>query len=131
MNLLLNLCLFGAAQVFLALAALLRLTPAFLIFARACLRGGLLLSCQFYRLVLTPLSSLVERQWGVSLLDGFPRIGATLMLSLVIGLLFLWLIGWPITGWSIGLLSAHGLFVGLAWDDLQHPNGLHMGEKLP
>ena len=47
-NVLIGVCLAALSLVFMSVAALLRLTPRFLRFVRACLRGFLILSVRLY-----------------------------------------------------------------------------------
>jgi len=114
-------CCSSLIAVFFSAAALLRLLPALLAAIRLGLRGICILSFRFYSLVLTWLAPFVQQRTGVDVLTGLPRIGATLVLSLALGLLFLAITRLPIAVWSVGLLILHGLVVGLAWDELEDP----------
>lgn len=120
-------CLFSLAQVLIALALLLRFLPALVKFARLCLRGFLILSFRLYRLLLKPIAPVVQRYVGVDILSGMARVVATLLLSLVLGFVLLLVMQWPVAIWNIGLFALHGLLVGLAWDEMEHPSDLRMG----
>jgi len=123
-------CLFSLAQCFIALALLLRFLPATAKFARFCLRGLLILSFRWYRLLLTQIAPFLKRLVGIDILAGIARVGATILLSLLQGFVLLFLLHWPIAVWNVGLFVLHGLLVGLAWDEMEHPGDLQMGAHI-
>jgi hypothetical protein len=125
-----TICLFSLAQLVIAVAALLRLLPALFKFLRVCLRGFLVLSFRLYYLVLNRCAPFFQEQLGLDLLTGTGRIGATLTLSIGLGLALLLLLQWRVSVLSVGLFVAHGLLVGLAWDEIQYPGDLHLGVRL-
>jgi hypothetical protein len=129
-QILIGACCLSIIALVLAVVALLRLLPALLAAIRLGLRGICILSFRLYSLVLTWLAPFVQQRIGVDVLTGLPRIGATLILSLALGLLFLAITRLPIAVWSMGLLILHGLVVGLAWDELEDPGGLRLGVKV-
>ena len=129
-QLLLGACCFSIILVFLSLAALLRLLPVLLNAIRLGLRAILILSYRLYALVLTRVAPRVEEQLGIDILTGIPRLVATVLLSLVLGLSFVALSHLPLTGWIWVLLVFHGLAVGLAWDEIAQPGGLQLGGRV-
>jgi hypothetical protein len=129
-NLLVGACLFAPAVFFFSLAALLGLLPVFARFLRICLRALLILSYRLYLIILTLVAPLVERWVGVDPLLGWPRLVATLTLSLIIGMVVLALTPLTATAISLGLIVVHGLAVGLAWDEIAAPGGLQLGARL-
>jgi hypothetical protein len=115
---------------FFSLASLLGLFPAFARFVRACFRATLILSYRLYALVLRTLAPHIARWLGVDLQLGWPRLVATVLLSLCIGGVILLLTPLTATAISVGLIIAHGLAVGLAWDEIAMPGGLQLGARL-
>jgi hypothetical protein len=123
-------CLGSMNLVLLALAGLLRFLPQLFHLARSCLRGILILSFRLYRLIVTRLAPTVWDALGVDVRDGFPRVVACALLSLVLGTILLFLVRGGITGWGVGMCLVHGLAVALAWDEIEAPGGLQLGTKL-
>ncbi len=123
-------CLVSLSLVFLSLAALLRLLPRLLHLIGRCLRGLLILSFRLYRLLLTRIAPPLQRRLRVDILDGPARLIASVVLSLALGALVLVLSRFRVTAWSIVLWLLHGLFVGLAWDEIEEPGGLRLGAKI-
>ncbi len=119
--------LFSLNMIFLIVAAALRLLPSLLNVARRAIRIFMVLSFRLYSLILTNLAPLIGSYFGVNILTGYLRILSTIILSLTLGLLLSVLIGLPISGWSIGILATHGLFVGLAWDEVTKSEGFQLG----
>jgi len=76
------------------------------------------------------MAPIVQQRLNINILAGPSRVIASLLLSLILGLLFLLLTDLPMTGWSIGLSLLHGLSVGLAWDEIEKPGGLQLGVKI-
>jgi hypothetical protein len=129
-NVLVGACLFSPAVFFFSLAALLGLLPAFARFLRVCFRATLILSYRLYALILTLVAPVSERWLGVDPLAGWPRVIATLLLSLVMGGSILALTPLTLSAVTLGLILAHGLGVGLAWDEIANPGGLQLGARL-
>ena len=123
-------CCVSIILVFLSLAALLRLLPVLLNAIRLGLRAILILSYRLYALVLTRVAPEVEERLGFDILTGIPRLVATVLLSLVSGLLFVTITHLPLTAWIWVLLVLHGLAVGLAWDEIAQPGGLQLGGRV-
>lgn len=126
----LGVCLGSASLTLLALAALLRATPWLLHLLRRGLRGLLILSFRLYRLLLSPLAPMVREMAQVDITIGVGRVVACILLSLLFGLALVLLVGQPVTGWSVGLSLAHGLALGLAWEEIESPGGLQLGVKV-
>ena len=123
-------CLASLSLAFLSIAALLRLLPRFLNLIRLGLRGLLILSFRFYHLLLTRMAPIIQQRLNIDILAGHLRVIASLLLSLILGLLFLLLTNLSVTGWGIWLSLLHGLAVGLAWDEIEKPGGLQLGVKI-
>ena len=122
-------CCFSVILLFLSLAGLLRLLPALIPYVRRALRWLFVLSFRLYRHVLAWLAPYVEAYLGFSVVAGFPRVVAAVLLSVILGVTFLLLAHWSITAWSVGLCVLHGLVVGVAWDELEESEGLRLGVK--
>lgn len=121
-------CLSSLSLVFFSLAVLLRMFPSFLKFVRSCLRAALILSYRFYDLIFKRLDPLVAN-FGIEVTSGFPRIIASVVLSSAFGLSILAFTGLPVSGWVLIICVLHGLTIGLAWDEVEEPDGLKLGEK--
>jgi len=123
-------CCLSLILVLVSLAGLIRLLPALLPFARLGLRVFLVLSYRAYALILSRLAPDAKRGLGIDILSGFPRVVATGLLSLVVGLVFLALTRSPVTIWNAGLFLLHGLVVGWVWNGIEEPDDLLLGVKL-
>lgn len=126
-NLLGMTCLFSLNLVLLAFAAALRMFPAFFKTTRHFLKTFFDLSCRFYKLILGPLAPLLEGLLGINILKGLFLVGSTIFMSLVFGLLIMWLSGLPITVFTVALCITHGLIIGLIWNDTEHQQEFQMG----
>lgn len=129
-NLIVTTCFLSLTFFFLSLAISIRLLPKLLPFLRTLLRWFLILSYRFYILILTRLAPILHSYLDIDLLNGMPRVAATLLLSLALGLLLHLLTDLPVSGWIIALLAIHGLVVGLAWDELENPEGFRLGVNI-
>ena len=128
---LVGVCLGTLVLVLASIAiCLLRLLPSFWRLARRALRALLILSFRLYDLALTCLAPILQRFLNIDLMAGWPRMVACMCLSLVLGLLFLWLTKITVTVWSVGLCLLHGVTVGLAWDEFEEPGGIRLGMRL-
>ena len=126
---LVGICLASLSLVLFSFAILLRQTPRLVGFLRQCLRWLLILSYRFYQLILMFVSQVVEPHLGIDIFSGFARILACLTLSLIFGSLIVMVTDFPLA-WASGLAIFHGLAVGLAWDDIEKPNGFQLGARL-
>ena len=86
----------------------------------------LVVSCDFYRAILSRLSPLVLRV-RINLMANPWRTIACIVLSILLGLAIMLLAGWEITPPAIAGCAGHGLLVGVVWDQLGPPNGIRMG----
>ena len=127
---LLGACIFAIVQFFLSLAIVFRLLPASFRALHRLLRGLLILSFRFYRLILVRLVGPVGQQLGLDILVGIPRVTTTSLLSLLLGSALLLLIGRNLTGWTLALFLIHGLLVGLTWDEIESPGGIQLGVRI-
>jgi hypothetical protein len=129
-QLLVGACLLSPIVFFLSLAAFLHLLPAFVRFCHWCVRATLILSYRLYALILGWLAPVIRRVTGIDPRVGWPRLGATLLLSAAIGIAILLVTHLPFNGWSATVIVIHGLAVGLAWDEIASPGGLQLGERI-
>jgi hypothetical protein len=128
--LILSAVVFAVSLFFVALANILRLLPTLAPILGRIAWGILVLSCRVYYLLLTRLAPFIERRWKVKILNGLWRLGVTLVLSLLSGLLFLLLTGLPMGIWTVLPFLLHGLFVDFIWDDIPGWGELQMGVRL-
>lgn len=129
-HMLIGVCLTSLSMVFVSLTALLRLLPRSLPLIRRGLRGFLVLSFRFYRLLFTHLAPTIQRWLDIDILRGYSRVAAAVVASLVLGLSLICLTNLPINGWGVGLALLHGLTVGSAWDEIESPRGLQLGVEI-
>jgi hypothetical protein len=113
------------------LSGVLRLLPSFMKSTRFLLGKFILLSCQFYRMILDQVSPILEKQWDIDIQSGLLRLASTNIISLGLGLLIFSIFGFPISIISVGLCLLHGLIVGLVWREGEHPEDqFHMGQDV-
>ena len=126
-NLLIGAVLFSVILFFFSLAALMGMFPHFLRSMRWILRGVLILSYRLYRMTLLQLRPLIHCYLGFDLMNGYARVIMCIALSLIPGIIFLILLAPPIDFVLLCLSFMHGLFVGLAWEDIENPGGIRLG----
>ena len=128
-NILIFIFFFSINLFLLALAGALRLFPSFLKSARALMYEFMGWSFKFYQIILGQIAPFFQNRWGLYILEGSLRILSTIILSLILGLLILWILGLPISTWTVGLCFLHGLVVGLVWGEVDHAaaEGFRMG----
>lgn len=113
------------------LTGVLRLLPTFMRSARFLVGRLIFLSSLFYRMILNPLSPIIQRYLGVDIQSGLLRVALTSLLSLIFGLLIFLIFSVPITIISIGLFILHGLIVGLVWrEGEQSADQFHLGQDI-
>ena len=127
---LVGVCLTALSFAFFSIAALIRLLPRMLHLAHRGLRAFLLLSFRLYRLLLTRLAPFAHRYLKVNVLAGYSRVVASVVLSLMLGLLFLCATRLTVNGWGVGLSLLHGLSVGFLWDEIEAPRVLRLGLRM-
>lgn len=122
--------IFALNVFFISLAGFLRLLPTLVPVLWRGTWGLLVLSCRLYYLVLTRLAPYIQAWTHVQVLEGLWRLTATVLLSLLLGLVFLLLLQWPVSGWALLLTLLHGIFVDLVWDEIPDSGGLQLGVKI-
>lgn len=123
-------CCMSLNLLITSLAVLIRQSPAILDQVRRSLRFLFILSYRIYAAVLSRLAPLIYRLTHINLLTRWPRLLASLSLSLLLGTGFYLLLGLAIGLGSIGLCAVHGLLVGGLWDELTEPGSIRLGERL-
>ena len=53
------------------------------------------------------------------------------LFSLIIGVLPMALLDPSWSLWILVFCVLHGLFIGLAWDDIENPGGIQFGRRVP
>jgi hypothetical protein len=109
-----------------AAVMLLRWLPSILAFLRNLVQWALVISVDIYRAILTWLAPLAQRV-RINLVANPWRSVACVLLSLMIGVIIMLLAGWNITPPGLGGCAAHGLIVGVVWDQLGPPSGVRFG----
>lgn len=120
-------CCLSIVLVLISLAGLLRLLPLALPYIRAALRVFLILSVRLYGVMLRHLAPDIRQRLGVDVFSQYPRIAASILLSLSFGLVLIALTQAPVTIWNAGLFVLHGVVVGFVWDGLEEPDDLLLG----
>ena len=127
---LLGISLLAISLIFVILALLIRILPRLLPFLRQGLRMFLLLSFRLYKVILERIAPCVFRSFGVDILNGHWRLAMCILLSLALGLFIPLFSKSPINGWLMGLTALHGLLVAMIWDDVENPEGIHLGARI-
>jgi len=125
-----GMCFFGLNMLLLGLMAGFRNLPAIL---QAVGRAVRWISLQFYRayrVVLNGFSPTFQHFLGVDILGQYPRVGACCLFSLTLYLITALVFQWQVSLLWLALTFAHGVYIGLTWDQLEQPSGLRLGERL-
>jgi hypothetical protein len=107
--------------------AIFRLLPYLLVGVRRIVRNVVILSYRFYRMTFIRFQPIIQNQLGIDVLNGPPRLFLCILFSLALGSLALILVDLSTWIWIMGISFLHGLFVGLAWDDIENPGGVQLG----
>lgn len=118
------------AALLMSMASLVRVFPWLLRLGHRLLRGLLILSYRLYNLILSSMRDFVLQAVRLDVLIGYPRLAMCLLLSVTVGLVVIMLTNTALVGWVLGCCALHGLFVGLAWDDIENPGGIRLGRRL-
>jgi len=128
-RLLIGALLFSLVFAFFSLAVSLRLMPRLIEGGRRVVRAVLILSYRFYHMTFVRLQPFVLYHLGLDILSGYSRLAMCIVFSLVIATLPLIFVDASLGIWILGLSVLHGLFVGLAWDDIENPGGIQLGAE--
>lgn len=128
-TILVGMCLSSFGVLLMTLLLSLRNLPRLLANLKNWLRNLLRFSFEIYAALLTRVRVWVLYYTGIDLLLPIPRTMTTIALSLIIGWGGMSLIGFTLTGWMMALLTLHGLFIGLAWDQITTPNDFQLGDR--
>ena len=121
---------FMISVFFFGATMLVRSFPALYNLFTRMLRTLLILSYRAYHYLLVTLDPYWHSINPYSLLVNPARTMATVCISLLVGCLLCLLLNWQVTLFVVVICGAHGIFIGLAWQDFFEPTGLHMGERL-
>ena len=113
-------------MLFNAVTLFLKWLPNILVALRDAAQIALVLSCDLYRGILTRLLPLALRI-RINLVVNPWRVIACILLSLVFGVAIMLLVGWSITPPGLAICTLHGLIVGIVWNQMGPPNGIHLG----
>ena len=127
---LVGVCLSSISLTLFTLVILLRLLPHLMRFLWWCIRGLMILSFRLYALMFNRLNPFLESQLGIDVRSGVPRLSACILLSSIFWGLVLLISGLTIPVWTIILPILHGTFLGLAWDEIEKPEGLQLGVNI-
>jgi len=123
-------CMFSVSLLFLSLAVSIRLLPRLLKFLWRCIQGFLILSYQLYAILINRLAPMMDRYLHIDLLNNLWRLVTSLIFSVALGILVVYLADPIAIEWVIIPAMLHGLIVGLAWDKLLQPGGLQLGVEI-
>jgi hypothetical protein len=127
---LLGICFLGVNLTLVFVVLLVRFLPRSFPWIRQGLRVFLIFSFRTYKFILVRMASGVKDAFGVDILTGHWRLVTCTTISLLLCLSILLLTRAQISGWPIGLSCLHGLFVALIWDEMEDPEGIHLGARL-
>ncbi len=129
-SIIIGVCLSGFVillmTLFLGLRNLPNILSALQRLVRAIFRG----SYQLYSFILNPVRIWVFQGIGFDIFQPIARMLCTTCLSLLIGAGIFVLFSWQISNWFLIALGAHGLFVGLAWENILRSDDFQMGVNL-
>lgn len=128
-TLILGTLVFAMNLFFVGVAGIVRLVPMLMPLVGHALWGLLVFSCRLYYLLLTRLAPSIEQHTKVKLLSDLWRLGATVGLSLALGLGLLVVLHLPLNAWTIIPLVLHGLFVDFSWNEIPGLSELQMGVR--
>ena len=94
------------------------------------LRRMLRTSYHLYSSVLKWINPYVVESLGVDILEGYPRIIATISLSFGIGYVILSVLHIRLRFWLAAIFVLHGLFVGKQWGQILAPKDFQMGARI-
>ena len=94
------------------------------------LRRMLRTSYNLYSSVLNWINPYVMESPGIDILEGYPRIMATTLLSFGIGYVILSLLHIRLGFWLAAIFVLHGLFVGKQWGQILAPKDFQMGARI-
>lgn len=123
-------CLSSFGMILMSLLLSLRNLPRLLASLQNGLRRFLRLSFEVYALLIKRVRIWVLYYTGLDLLTPFPRCATTIALSLLIGWGISFVLGFALAGWMLVLLVLHGLFVGLAWEQITTPDDFQLGARV-
>ena len=129
-TILIGICLSGFVVVLMTLFLSLRNLPAILVTLRQFLRGAFRGSYRLYNAFLSPIRSWVYPRTGIDIFHPIFRVTCSILLSLGIGVGLLALLSLPVPTWVLIVLTIHGLFVGLAWENILRSDDFQMGVNL-
>ena len=127
---LVGVCLSSFGIILMSLLLQLRNLPRMMSGLRDSLRSLLRFSFEIYSALLTRIRVWVLYYTSIDLLMPIPRTMTTIALSLLIGWGCMSLIGLALADWMIALLSLHGLFIGLAWEQITIPDDFQLGGRV-
>ena len=128
-NILVGICLSSFGIILMSLLLQLRNLPRMMSGLQNSVRRLLRFSFEIYSALLKKIRIWVLYYTGIDLLMPIPRTMTTIALSLLIGWGGMSLIGLALADWMIVLLSLHGLFVGLAWEQITTPDDFQLGGR--
>ena len=116
--------------LFTAAAEFLRLLPRLVPMMAQAVWGTLVLSGRLYYLLIGSAAPFVKRYTDIDIRRGIVRLGVTVSLSFVCGIVILVLLGWPLGMLALLLCMLHGVFVSLIWNDIPDHGRVFLGRRL-
>ena len=123
-------CLSGFVIVLMTIFLGIRNLPAIVRTLQRMLRSILRGSYRLYSAVLSPVRIWIFRGTGLDIFHPVPRIVSSVILSLGIGFGVLTVFSMEFSNWILIALALHGLFVGLAWENILLSDDFQMGVNL-
>ena len=94
------------------------------------LRRILRTSYHLYSSLLKWINPYVVESLGINILEGYPRIIATTLLSFGIGYAILSVLHIRLRFWLVAIFVLHGLFVGKQWGQIIASEDFQMGARI-
>lgn len=129
-SVIIGICLSGFVIVLMTLFLGVRNLPSILATLQRLIRSIFRGSYRLYNAILSPVRVWVFQATGYDIFHPVARMVSSLFLSLAIGAGLLAIFSLNISNWVLIVLGVHGLFVGLAWDNILRSDDFQMGVNL-
>jgi len=128
-NIVVGVCLSSFGMILMSVLLSLRNFPRLLAKLQNSLRRFLRFSFDVYAAILNRARIWTLDYTGWDVFQTIPRTVATTILSLVMGWGGLSILGIHPLNWMWILFTLHGLFIGLAWEQITTPDDFQLGDR--
>ncbi len=123
--------IFALNLLLLALVGLVRLLPTALPVLGRITWAVLLVTRGLYVRIVSGIAPTAKRALSIDVARAPWRLAVTCFLSVGLGCLLLYLLGWDLSVWTGLLFLGHGVFVDWTWNENFESSGIEMGERMP